>query len=101
MPPFWAPEMVTGPLAFSSLPLPVSPPLTGGLLVGGPEDPLPPHAARASSPTDDRATSGVLSRMYAPFGGCVFPARPSGVAECTHRHAAGAGNGQGTHTTSR
>ena len=68
MPPFWAPEIVTGPAAFLSWKFPVAPGLKfAGVSELGVEPPLPPHAARASSPTEDRATNGVLSLIYAPF----------------------------------
>ena len=68
VPPFWAPAIVTGPLAFASWPLPVAPGLKfEGAPSGVGLPPLPPHAARASSPTEDRATNGILSLMYAAF----------------------------------
>src|SRR5205814_4120063 len=73
-------------LAVGFCPLPVSPPLNDGLDDGPLEEPLPPHAARARSPTEDRATNGVLSLMCAPFAdsstrrdspsGAPGPARP-------------------------
>jgi hypothetical protein len=53
---------------------PVSPPLNVEDPDGPLEVPLPPQAARASSPTEDRATNGVLSLMYAPFTDRFDPA---------------------------
>jgi hypothetical protein len=55
-------------LAFGSWKFPVAP----GLKFVGVSPallfvPLPPQAARASSPTEDRATNGTFSLMYAPF----------------------------------
>src|SRR3954468_13672714 len=66
VPPFWASAMVTGPWAVGSWKLPVLPGLKlEGVSPVAPEPlPEPPHAARASKPTEDRATSGVLSLMY-------------------------------------
>ena len=69
MPPFWAPEIVTGPLAVLSWMLPVAPGLKfDGVSPTWPELlPEPPQAASVSRPTEERATSGVFSLMYAPF----------------------------------
>jgi hypothetical protein len=45
--------------------LPVSPGLKDdGVSPALLEPPLPPHAARARSPTEDRATNGVFNLMY-------------------------------------
>jgi hypothetical protein len=59
--------MLTGPFAFGFIAFPVSPPLNDEDADGPLEVPLPPQAARARSPAEDRATNGVLSLMYAPF----------------------------------
>jgi hypothetical protein len=56
---------VTGPFAVGSWKLPVAPGLKFDCVEFCVEPPpLPPHAARESNPTEDRATNGVLSLMY-------------------------------------
>ena len=68
VPPFVAPEIVTGPFALSFWLLPVLPPWKLlGFALGVPEPPEPPQAARASRPNEERATSGVFSLMYEAF----------------------------------
>src|SRR6188472_3964700 len=84
MPPFWAPAIVTGPLALAFWPFPVSPPLKDGVDDGPLEEPVPPQAASASSPTEDRATNGILSLIYAPFADSSVQRR---LAERVHRGA--------------
>src|SRR5262249_20964625 len=103
MPPFWAPEMVTGPLADASWLLPVLPPWKSLGLVPGdaPEPPEPPQAARASRPTEESATSGVFSLMYESLS------LTDGLDERTPRSAPGAVGARsvtlvpGSHRTSR
>jgi hypothetical protein len=67
VPPLCAPGIVTGPFAFTFLPLPVLPPLK---CPDGPVDvllPEPPHALRVNAPTADTAINAVLTGMNPPF----------------------------------
>src|SRR3954454_21139270 len=80
MPPFVAPEMVTGPLAVASWPLPVLPRLLLSWLPPFAEpldDPEPPQALRAITPTAEMAINGDLNRIAHPFrGSCISPGEP-------------------------
>src|SRR4249919_2216299 len=75
VPPFWAPEIETGPCALASWKLPVSPPLVFALESPGPaslDDPEPPQALRANMPTAEMAINGDLNRIAHPFRGCCI-----------------------------
>src|SRR3954447_13469922 len=78
VPPFWAPSMLTGPFAFASLPVPVSPkfvpPEDPPFAVGLEEEPEPPQALSANIPTAETAINGDLNRIAHPFrGSCISP----------------------------
>src|SRR3954451_2290979 len=79
VPPVCAPSIVTGPCAEASWPLPVSPPfpLPVFSLPGLPDDPEPPQALRANTPTVEMAINGDLNRIAHPFRGCcISPGEP-------------------------
>src|SRR5215212_8609384 len=79
VPPFVAPEMLTGPLAVASWSLPVLPrSLLSWPLPAEPlDDPEPPQALRASTPTAEMAINGDLNRIAHPFRGCcISPGEP-------------------------
>src|SRR3954464_8401869 len=71
VPPFLAPVIVTGPLAFASLPDPVWPSFSPFTLLFPEldEPPPPPQAASARSAAVPSAMAGFLNRISCPFRG--------------------------------
>jgi hypothetical protein len=67
VPPFWAPSIVTGPVAVGSWLFPVLPKFSLVFVCSSAplSDPEPPQALKANSPTAEMAINGVLSLIYA------------------------------------